>query len=146
MRRIVIPVALGLLLAAGLAACGGNDRNAGDQAATAAVGTERARTIAQNMLVAYNSGDYQAFSRDWSSPMRFVVGERAFRQFRDANLPATGSFKAITSMTPTPGQQDAGHASYQVRATFEKGEAVLFALTLSADGAKVEGLEFKPRS
>lgn len=142
MRRIVISAALGLLLAVVLAACGGTDDSAGGGAGTAAVGTDRAQAIAQNMLLAYNSGDYQAFSRDWSSPVKLMVGERAFREFRDDFLPATGRFKAITSVTPRAGQQDADHASYEVQASFEKRQSALFTITLSADVAKVEGLEF----
>lgn len=146
MRRIVIPTALGLLLGLVLAACGGNASNAGDQAETPAVSADRAQLIAENMLVAYNSGDYQAFSRDWSSPVKLVVGERAFQKFRDENLPATGPFKAITSVTPVADQQDADHASYQVHATFQKRESVVFTITLSADDGKVEGLEFNSQS
>ena len=142
MRRAVVPAALGLLLGLVLVGCGSGDRSAGDQAGTSAVGAARAQAIAQNMLVAYNSGDYQAFSSDWSSPMRLLVGERGFRQFRDENLPATGRFKAITSVTPTAGQQGGGHASNQVHAAFEKREGMVFTLTLSADREKVEGLEF----
>ena len=142
MRRIVILTALGLLLGLVLAACGGNASSAGDQAETPAVSADRAQAIAQNMLVAYNSGDYQAFSRDWSSPVKFVVREQAFQKFRDENLPATGPFKAITSMTPVAGQQNTDHASYQAHATFQKRESVLFTITLSANSAKVEGLEF----
>jgi hypothetical protein len=145
MRRLAIPTALGFLLVVVLTACGGNDTSASDQPGTAAVSTDRAQAIAQNMLVAYNSGDYQAFSRDWSSPVKLMVSEHTFRQFRDDSLPATGPFKAITSVTPTGGQQDADHASYTVHATFEQGESALFTLTLSADAAKVEGLEFHPQ-
>jgi hypothetical protein len=145
MRRIVIATALGLLLGSVLAACGGNDTGTGDQAGTAAVSTDRAQAIAQNMLVAYNSGDYQAFSRDWSPPVRLVMSERAFRELRDDNLPTTGPFKALTSVTPTSGQHDADHASYEVHASFEKRDGVLFTMTLSAGGAKVEGLEFQPQ-
>ena len=94
MRRIVILTALGLLLGLVLAACGGNASSAGDQAETPAVSADRAQAIAQNMLVAYNSGDYQAFSRDWSSPVKFVVREQAFQKFRDENLPATAGRSA----------------------------------------------------
>jgi ABC-type glycerol-3-phosphate transport system substrate-binding protein len=77
MRRIVISTALGLVLAVVLAACGGTEDSAAGGAGTAAAGTDRAQAIAQNMLLAHNSGDYQAFSRDWSSPMKLMVGERA---------------------------------------------------------------------
>lgn len=142
MRRIVISTALGLLLAVVLTACGGTDDSAGRQSGTGAVGTDRAQAIAQNMLLAYNSGDYQTFSRDWSSPVKLMVGERAFRAFRDDSLPATGPFKTITSITPTAGQQDTDHASYKVQASFEKRQSALFTITLSTDAAKVEGLEF----
>jgi hypothetical protein len=142
MRRILVPTALGLLLVVVQAACGG-DTNGGGQPGTAAVSTDRARAIAQNMLLAYNSGDYQALSRDWSSSVKLVVGERAFRKFRDDNLPLTGPFKALTSVTPTAGQQDADHVSYEILARFEKRDSVLFTMTLSSGGAKVEGLELK---
>jgi hypothetical protein len=145
MRRLLMPTALGFLLALVLAACGGEATSRGDQAGTAAAGTDRAQAIAQSMLLAYNSGDYQAFSRDWSSPVKAMASERAFREFRDENLPATGRFRALTSITPTAGQQDADHASYEVLAQFERQDGVLFTMTLSAGGAKVEGLEFKPR-
>ena len=145
MRRIVKSMTLALLLAVVLAACGGEDGSAGGQRGTAAVGTDRVQAIAQNMLLAYNSGDYQAFSRDWSSPVKLMVSEPGFREFRDDSLPITGPFKAIASVTPTAGQQDADHASYEVLAQFEKQDGVLFTMTLTSSGAKVEGLELKPQ-
>ena len=143
-RRMLNATALGLLLAVVLAACGGDNGSASRQAGRPAVTTDRAQTIAQNMLLAYNSGDYQAFSRDWSAPVKLLVGERRFREFRDDSLPVTGPFKALTSVTPAAGQQDADHASYQVLAQFEKQDSVLFTMTLSSDG-KVEGLELTPQ-
>jgi hypothetical protein len=99
MRRIVVLTPLGALLGVGLAARGGGDDGSG-QAPTSAVSTERAQAIAQNMLVAYNSGDYQAFSRDWAGPVKLVIGEDAFQKFRQENLPVTGPFKTMTSVTP----------------------------------------------
>jgi hypothetical protein len=128
-----------------LAACGGNDPSISSQPGTAAVSADRAQAIAQNMLTAYNSGDYQAFSRDWSSPVKLMVSERAFQRFRDDSLATTGPFKTITSITPTGGQQDADHASYEVHASFEKRQSALFTITLSTD-ASVEGLEFHPQA
>jgi hypothetical protein len=146
MRRIIILTALGALLAVGLAACGGGGEDGGGQAPTSAVSTERAQAIAQNMLVAYNSGNYQAFSRDWAGPVKRVIGEGTFQEFRQENLPVTGPFKTITSVTPTPGQQDPNHVSYQVTARFDQHDSILFTMTLSADGAKVEGVEFHSQS
>ena len=63
-----------------------------DQVEKLAVRSDRAEMIAENMLVAYNSGDYQALSKDWSRPMRLVIRERAVQRFRDQNLPVTGRF------------------------------------------------------
>jgi hypothetical protein len=144
MRRILMPTALGLLFAVVLAACGGDDNSANSQAGTPAATSERAQAIAQNMLLAYNSGDYQAFTRDWSAPVKLLVGERRFREFRDDSLPITGPFEALTSVSPTAGQQDVNHGSYQVLAQFEKQDGVLFTMTLSS-GGQVEGLELTPQ-
>jgi hypothetical protein len=66
----------------------------------------RAQSIAENMLSAYNAGDYQALSRDWSGPMKLVLREEAFRTFRDENFPLTGRFKSLVEMTPIPGKTD----------------------------------------
>jgi hypothetical protein len=142
MRRISILTAI-LALTGVLAACGGAT---GDQTQPPTVSPDRAQVIAENMLTAYNSGDYQAFRRDWSGPMRFVIRERAFQRFREENLPVTGRFTRLITVTPTPGQQDTDHASYQVHAQFEEQDGVLFTMTLSADGATVEGLEFQAQS
>jgi hypothetical protein len=84
------------------------------------------------------------FTRDWSAPVKLLVGERRFREFRDDSLTVTGPFKALTSITPTAGQQNANHANYQVLAQFEKQDGVLFTMTLSS-GRKVEGLELTPQ-
>jgi hypothetical protein len=54
-----------------------------DQVEKLAVRSDRAEMIAENMLVAYNSGDYRALSKDWSRPVRLVIRERAFQRFRD---------------------------------------------------------------
>ncbi|HZA80894.1 MAG TPA: hypothetical protein VFC13_05410, partial [Actinomycetes bacterium] len=110
-----------------------------------AADTGRAQAIAHNMLSAYNTGDYQALSRDWAGPVRFVIRERTFQRFRDKNLPVTGRFTRLISVAPAPGQQDTDHVSYQVRARFERLDSALFTMTLSADNAQVEGVEFHPQ-
>lgn len=78
-----------------------------DQVEKLAVRSDRAEMIAENMLVAYNSGDYRALSKDWSRPMRLVIRERAFQRFRNQNPPVTGRFTRLISVAPTPGAQDA---------------------------------------
>jgi hypothetical protein len=138
MRRMIMAL-LGVLLALALVSCGGNGNEPAQ--ATATPSEEQARMIAENMLDAYNSGDYDALSRDWSSAMKSVIGEDAFRDFRDEALPVTGRFTKLTGLTLVSGADDR-HASYDVEAEFEKRDAVLFTMTLSSEN-KVEGLDLK---
>jgi hypothetical protein len=143
MRRAVIAV-MGALLAFVLVSCGGGDGESSGPTATP--NEQQARTIAENMLTAYNSGDYGAFSRDWSSAMKLVIGEDEFREYRDKTLPLTGQYVKLTSLTPTGDQDNEGHLHYDIQAEFEKRDAVLFTMTLSSDNAEVEGIELKSQS
>ena len=142
MRRMAVLMGLGVLLAVMLSACGGERA---DQAPIATTDTEQVQAIAENMLAAYNLGDYQAFSRDLSLPARLIVDEDAFAEFRTENLPATGPFLAVASVQPEPSRQDADHARYRVRAQFQHLDAVALVITLSRDG-QVEGLKLYPRT
>ena len=96
------------------------------------------------MLAAYNSGDYQAFSRNLSLPAKLIVDEHAFAEFRAGSLPVTGPYMAITSVQPEPGQQDTGHVSYLVRAKFQNKDGVVLLITVSRGSGEVEGLELNP--
>jgi hypothetical protein len=142
MRRMPVLAALGVLLAVTLSACGGGRA---DQAPIATTSNEQVQAIAENMLAAYNLGDYQAFSRDLSLPAKLIVDEPAFAEFRTENLPVTGPFMAITGVQPEPGRQDPDHVRYRVRAQFQHLNAVALVLTLSPDG-QVEGLELYPHT
>lgn len=75
-----------------------------DQVEKLAVRSDRAEMIAENMLVAYNSGDYRALSKDWSRPMRLVIRERAFQRFRDQNRPVHPTHQRGAD-TRRPGRQ-----------------------------------------
>jgi hypothetical protein len=141
MRRVALAV-LTALLAFVIAACSWNGGEATEASATPS--ELQARSIAENMLHAYNSGDYAALTRDWSSAMKFAVSDDTFRDFRDEALPVTGEFVRLISVTPTRGDGDAD-VSYDIEAEFEKRDTVLFTMTLSSDGT-VEGLDFKPQS
>jgi hypothetical protein len=134
--------ALAGLLALTLAACAGE--RAG-QPPPAVRSNHQVQAIAENMLAAYNLGDYQAFSRDLSLPATLVVDEDAFAEFRTENLPVTGPFLAVTSVQPEPAKQDPNHMRYRVQAQFQHLNAVALVITLSPDG-QVEGLELYPRA
>jgi lysozyme family protein len=142
MKRMATMV-LGALLAVALSACG-DDAASDAPAAAAPVSTGQVQTIAENLLAAYNSGDYQAFSRDLSLPAKLIVDAETFADFRYQNLPVTGPYLAITSVQAAPGRQDADHASYLVHARFEHQNAVSLLVTVSR-GGEVEGLELYPR-
>ena len=142
MRRMAVLAALGVLLAVTLSACGGERA---DQAPIASTSNEQVQAIAENMLAAYNLGDYQAFSRDLSLPAKLIVDEEAFAEFRTENLPVTGPFMAVTGVQPEPARLGRDHVRYLVRAQFQHLNAVALVLTLSPDG-QVEGLEVYPRA
>ena len=143
MRRQVKLAVLGALLAVALSACG-NDAASDAPAVAEPVTAEQVQTIAENMLAAYNSGDYGAFSRDLSLPAKLIVDEETFAEFRYENLPVTGPYLAITSVQADPGRQDADHTSYVVHARFEHQNVVTVHVTVSRSG-EVDGLELYPK-
>jgi hypothetical protein len=140
MRRTGMLGAVGVLLAVTLSACGGERV---DRAPTATPNVEQAQAIAANMLAAYNSGDYRAFSRDLSLPARLIVDEETFAQLRTENLSVTGAFKAITGVQPVPGEQGRHHVSYRVHAEFQHLDDVVLVMTVSRAG-EIDGLELHP--
>jgi hypothetical protein len=142
MRRTGTLAALGVLLAVTLAACAGEPV---EQAPPATKGIHQVQAIAENMLAAYNLGDYQAFSRDLSLPAKLIVDEDAFAEFRTENLSVTGPFMAVTGVQPEPAKPGRDHERYLVRAQFQYLNAVALVLTLSREG-QVEGLELYPRA
>jgi hypothetical protein len=131
-----------VFLAITLAACGGER---GEQTPPAAMTNRQVQAIAENLLAAYNLGDYQAFSRDLSLPAKLIVDEGAFAEFRTQTLPVTGRFMAVTSVQPEPATSGRDHLRYLVRARFQHRNAVALVITLSRDG-QVEGLELRPRA
>jgi hypothetical protein len=137
----VMLAAVGVLLAVTLSACGGERV---DQAPTPPQSNQQIQAMAANMLAAYNSGDYRAFSRDLSLPATLIVDEHAFTDFRAENLPITGPYVAVTSVQPEPSQQDPDHRSYLVRARFQYQDAVVLVMTVSRSG-EIDGLELYPR-
>jgi hypothetical protein len=143
MRRQVKLAVLGALLAVALSACG-NDAANDAPAVAEPVTAEQVQTIAENMLVAYNAGDYGAFSRDLSLPAKLIVDEETFAEFRYENLPVTGPYMAITSVQAYPGRQDADHATYMVHVRFEHQNVVTLHVTVSRSG-EVDGLELYPK-
>lgn len=145
MRRttVVLAALLAALLAMALSACGvgGTDRPP-----AANLSTGQVEAIAANLLAAYNSGDYQAFSRDWSLPARLVVDEPVFAALRAENLPITGPYEDVTGVRPAPGHDGPGYVGYVVRARFQHKAGVQLTITVVRNTGEIEGLELNPRS
>lgn len=141
MRRTGRLAALGVLLAMTLAACAGERVEQAPPAPT--YSSNQVQAIAENLLAAYNLGDYQAFSRDLSLPAKLIVDEDTFAEFRSENLPVIGPFLAVTDVQPDPGTQNPEHLRYLVRAQFQNVNAIALVITLSREG-QVEGLELYP--
>jgi hypothetical protein len=141
MKGKVMLAVVGALVAVTLSACAGERV---DQAPAMPQSNEHVQAIAANLLVAYNSGDYRAFSRDLSLPARLIVDERTFADFRTENLSVTGPYLAVTSVQPEPNPQDPDHGRYLVRARFQYQDVVVLVMTVSRSG-EVDGLELYPR-
>jgi hypothetical protein len=137
----VMLAAVGAVLAVTLSACGAEGV---DRAPVTPQSNEQIQAIAANMLAAYNSGDYRAFSRDLSLPAKLIVDEHTFADFRTENLSVTGPYLAVTSVQPQPNQQDPDHSRYLVRAQFQYQDVVVLVMTVSRSG-QVDGLELYPR-
>jgi hypothetical protein len=123
---------LALVMAIGLGACGSG---AGKDAPTPGVTEDEARSMAESMLEAYNSGDYDVWSRDWSDAMKAAIDRETFESFREQTLPVTGSFVEITSVELKPGEQDPDVARFEFRTTFERDDEVVFMIA-SFQGAR----------
>ena len=141
MKGKAMLAAVGALLAVTLSACAGERV---DQPPAGPQSNEHVQAIAANMLAAYNSGDYRAFSRDLSLPARLIVDERTFADFRTENLSITGPYMAVTNVQPEPNPQDPDHGRYLVRARFQHQDVVVLVMTVSRSG-EVDGLELYPR-
>lgn len=105
------------------------------------VSEEEAMAIAENALAAFNSGDYAAWSRDWSETMRTAIDEAAFQSFRDQYHEELGDFVSIRDATGAPGN-DAGTYRWTYDVEFQNMDyTVWFGFK---DGSKqVEGVSFE---
>jgi len=101
---------------------------------------EQVTSMAENMLQAYNSGDYAAFERDLAPAGQLLLTEQAFGELRDELLATAGEFVSIESVEAVPGGSE-GHSQWRVTATFQNTTETL---TLTFDDAtnRIEGMEF----
>lgn len=127
---------IGLSLAlAVLAACS-------SPATASPVSETAAREMAEHMLAAYNAGDYDAWSRDWSQQMKDAIGAEAFASFRDQTMQVAGPFEAIESVESRPGNNP-GVWRWEFTAQFETGTYV-FMIAFNEGSPLIEGVNLEP--
>jgi len=111
-------------------------------AAASPVSEPAAREMAEHMLAAYNAGDYEAWSRDWSQQMKDAIGAEAFTGFRDQTMQVAGPFEAIESVKSRPGNNP-GVWRWEFTARFENGTYV-FMIAFNEGGPMIEGVNLEP--
>jgi PBP1b-binding outer membrane lipoprotein LpoB len=99
-------------------------------------------TIAEPMLAsimsAYNSGDYQAYSKDFNQEMKNAVTEEAFTSSRTDMLETIGKY---TSHTFVSHKTEKEYEIFQYKAMFEQDEVnITLTLEKQGDTYKVVGL------
>lgn len=103
---------------------------------------DEAREMAENMLAAYNDGDYAAWSRDWSQTMKDAIGEDAFVAFRDQMMGSAGTFESITSVESRPGTNP-GVTRWEFVSEFENGP-MQFMIAFEEGSDLIEGVDLRP--
>lgn len=98
--------------------------------------------MTENMLEAFNAGDYAAWSRDWSEAMTNAIPEQAFQDFRRQTLAQAGEFRSIESITSRPGQEP-GVTRWESTARFENGRHV-FMIAFKAGSQEIDGVTLSP--
>ena len=106
----------------------------------AALSNDQVVQIVDNTLKAINTGDYQAFTQDFSDGMNNAFTEDQFTSLADLLQNASGSYVSCADSAPAlSNNQD--YAVYRLNCTYEL-ESVIVTVTFKVDGDKVEGLFF----
>ena len=126
--------AMAVLIVVLLSACG-------TAAPSSPVTEDEARDMAENMLAAYNDGDYEAWSRDWSDAMKSAIGADAFQSFRDGTMASAGAFERIESVESRPGNNP-GVTRWEFVTQFENGPMV-FMIAFQEGSKLIEGVDLR---
>jgi hypothetical protein len=109
---------------------------------SAKVDRATATAMIENALTAFNAGDYNSYTRDWSDTMKAAIKEKDFLAVRAQISDQVGRFVEITELKLVPGQNP-GIVRWVATARFERSPAV-FWIAFPADGTKIEGARFEP--
>jgi hypothetical protein len=95
-------------------------------------------SVTGNLLTAINTGDYPAFTRDFSAEMLAAFPESEFTKIQEMLHSASGNYISCAEPSLTNNQ---GFAIYNIRCTYEL-EDVMVRIVFRIDGTQVEGLFF----
>jgi hypothetical protein len=107
-------------------------------ASPAGLSDEEVLAVTENMLTAIDTGDYAAFTRDFSAEMLAAFPEDQFTQLRDLLHSASGTYTSCGEFSLSNNQ---GFAVYRVLCTYELEEVVV-TVVFQISGTQVEGLFF----
>lgn len=129
-NRLFSLASLLVVLSLLLTACG--------PAEPAGLGDEEVLAVTTQVLQAIDSGDYAAFTQDFSPDMLAAFSETQFTQLHDTLQSASGNFVSTGELSITNKQE---YALYRILCTYELEEVVV-TIVFKIGGVQVEGLFF----
>lgn len=136
LRIVTLAAVLAATLAA--AACGLAEPAAAPPAPTSRLTEAQAAEMAENALQALNSGDYAAWSRDWSDTMKAAIKDADFQAFRQEFRQIYGDYVSLEKLELTPGQAP-GTIRWAATGQFANGRARLN-FAFFSDSDKIDGV------
>jgi hypothetical protein len=141
MTRRLHPWTLGIALISLLMVTGCNGGTVGPTVSLKVTG-DQAGQIARNALEAYNSGDYSAWSRDWSANMKGAIGEREFLAVRERLIDRYGRCASISNAMLEPSPRS-GYVRWAFTAECQSGQ-LRFIFAFPGDGNRAESVYVEP--
>ncbi len=107
-------------------------------ASPAGLSDEEVLAVTGNMLSAIDTGDYSAFTRDFSDEMLAAFPEDQFTQLSDLLHTTSGNYTSCSEPSLSNNQ---GFAIYRILCAYEQ-EDVVVTVVFQIGGKQVEGLFF----
>lgn len=135
-RTLTLAAVLAVTLAT--AACGSAAPASAPQAPTSKLTEAQAAEVAENALQALNTGDYAAWSRDWSDTMKAAIKDADFQAFRQEFRQIYGDYVALEKLELIPGKTP-GSIRWAATGQFANGRARLN-FAFYSDSDKIDGV------
>jgi hypothetical protein len=120
-----------------IAACG-SANNAQQGEAISVLTQDEASAMIDSALQAFNSGDYETWSRHWDDAMKAAINDKTFQDYRGQVIAQYGQYLSLESLEIQPGSGK-GNVRWVAIANFENGQ-IKFSFGFQNDGRKVTGI------